>query len=33
LGKDKEEEIWEVIRFLESENRLILKEDGTIQLV
>ena len=33
LGKDKEEEIWEVIRFLESENRLIMNEDGTIQLV
>ena len=33
IGKDKEEEAWEVIRFLESENRLILKEDGTIQLV
>ena len=33
LGKDKEEEIWEVIRFLESENRLIMNEEGTIQLV
>jgi ATP-dependent DNA helicase RecQ len=33
MGKDKEEEAWEVIRFLESENRLIMNEDGTIQLV
>lgn len=33
IGKVQEEEAWEVIRFLESENRLILKEDGTIQLV
>ena len=33
IGKDKEEEAWEVIRFLESENRLIMNEDGTIQLV
>jgi ATP-dependent DNA helicase RecQ len=33
IGKEQEEEAWEVIRFLESENRLILKEDGTIQLV
>jgi hypothetical protein len=32
LGKDKEEEIWEVIRFLESENKLIMNENGTIQL-
>ena len=31
--KEKEEEVWEVIRFLESENRLIMNEDGTIQLV
>jgi ATP-dependent DNA helicase RecQ len=33
IGKDKEEEAWEVIRFLESENRLIMNEEGTIQLV
>ena len=33
MGKDKEEEAWEVIRFLESETRLIMNEDGTIQLV
>lgn len=33
IGKDKEEEAWEVIRFLESENRLIMNENGTIQLV
>jgi len=33
IGKEKEEEIWEVIRFLESENRLIMNEEGTIQLV
>jgi len=33
IGKEKEEEVWEVIRFLESENRLIMNEDGTIQLV
>jgi ATP-dependent DNA helicase RecQ len=32
IGKDKEEEAWEVIRFLESENRLIMNENGTIQL-
>jgi ATP-dependent DNA helicase RecQ len=32
MGKDKEEEAWEVIRFLESENRLIMNENGTIQL-
>ena len=33
IGKEQEEEVWEVIRFLESENRLIMNEDGTIQLV
>jgi hypothetical protein len=33
LGKEKEEAAWEVLHFLESENRLIMNEDGTIQLV
>ena len=33
IGKEKEEEVWEVIRFLESENKLIMNEEGTIQLV
>ena len=33
LGKENKEQIWEVVQFLESENRLILNEDGTIQLV
>jgi ATP-dependent DNA helicase RecQ len=33
IGKDKEEDVWEVIRFLESENKLIMNEEGTIQLV
>ena len=33
LGKENKEKIWEVMQFLESENRLILNEDGTIQLV
>ena len=33
LGKESKEKIWEVMQFLESENRLILNEDGTIQLV
>lgn len=32
IGDDKKENTWEVIRFLESENRLIMNEDGTIQL-
>jgi ATP-dependent DNA helicase RecQ len=32
IGKEQEEEAWEVIRFLESENRLIMNENGTIQL-
>lgn len=31
LGKENKEVIWEVLQFLESENRLILNEDGTIQ--
>ncbi|MEN9350431.1 MAG: hypothetical protein RL372_1409, partial [Bacteroidota bacterium] len=33
IGEEKKENTWEVIRFLESENRLIMNEDGTIQLV
>jgi ATP-dependent DNA helicase RecQ len=33
LGIENKEKIWEVMQFLESENRLILNEDGTIQLV
>lgn len=33
LGKENKEKIWEVMQFLESENRLMLNEDGTIQLV
>ena len=33
LGKENKEKIWEVMQFLESENRLILNEDGTTQLV
>jgi len=33
IGKENEEEVWEVIRFLESENRLIMNEEGTIQLI
>ncbi len=33
LGKESKEKIWEVMQFLESENRLMLNEDGTIQLV
>ena len=33
LGKENKDVIWEVLHFLESENRLILNEDGTIQLV
>ena len=33
LGKENKEKIWEVMQFLESENRLILNEDGTIHLV
>jgi ATP-dependent DNA helicase RecQ len=32
IGKEQEEGAWEVIRFLESENRLIMNENGTIQL-
>ncbi len=32
IGKEQEEEAWEVIRFLESENRLVMNENGTIQL-
>ena len=32
IGKEQEEEAWEVIRFLESENKLIMNENGTIQL-
>jgi ATP-dependent DNA helicase RecQ len=33
IGEEKKETIWEVIRFLESENKLITNEDGTLQLV
>jgi ATP-dependent DNA helicase RecQ len=33
LAKEDKEAIWEVIHFLEAENRLIMNEDGTIQLV
>ena len=33
LGKENKETIWEVLHFLESENRLKLNEEGTIQLV
>jgi ATP-dependent DNA helicase RecQ len=33
IGEEKKEIIWEVIRFLESENKLITNQDGTIQLV
>jgi ATP-dependent DNA helicase RecQ len=33
LGKESKEKIWEVMQFLESENRLMLNENGTIQLV
>jgi ATP-dependent DNA helicase RecQ len=33
LAKEDKETVWEVIHFLESENRLIMNEDGTIQLV
>jgi ATP-dependent DNA helicase RecQ len=33
LAKEDKEAVWEVIHFLEAENRLIMNEDGTIQLV
>jgi hypothetical protein len=33
LGKEEEGAIWEVLHYLESENKLIMNEDGTIQLV
>ena len=33
LAKEDKEAVWEVIYFLEAENRLIMNEDGTIQLV
>jgi ATP-dependent DNA helicase RecQ len=33
IGEEKKENTWEVIRFLESENKLITNQDGTIQLV
>ena len=33
LAKEDKEAVWEVIHFLEAENRLILYEEGTIQLV
>ena len=33
LAKEDKEAVWEVIHFLEAENRLIMNEEGTIQLV
>ena len=33
LGKEEAGFIWEVLHYLESENKLIMNEDGTIQLV
>ena len=33
LAKEDKEAVWEVIHFLEAENRLIMNEDGKIQLV
>ena len=33
LGKEDEAAIWEVLYYLASENKLIMNEDGTIQLV
>ena len=33
LGKEEEGFIWEVLHYLESENKLIMNEDSTIQLI
>ncbi len=33
LAKEDKDAVWEVIHFLEAENRLIMNEEGTIQLV
>ena len=33
IGEEKEDAIWEVLHYLESENRLIMNEDRTVQLI